>query len=73
MTPTTLLSRLATLPPDPAQVPLPGLRPLTRCEPSRLLRGSYRDLDLLRAVEPCRDGRGGCGGDGDGGGQGRLF
>ena len=50
MTPSTLLSRLATLPPDPAQVPLPGLRPLARCEPSRLLRGSYRDLDLLEPV-----------------------
>jgi len=73
MTPATLLSRLATLPPDPAQVPIPGLRPLARCEPSRLLRGSYADLDLLRAVEPCRGGRGGCGGDGYGGGQGRLF
>ena len=31
----------------------PRTAPLTRCEPSRLLRGSYRDLDSLQPVKPC--------------------
>ena len=54
---------------EPTKTPGPGPRALTRCEPSRLLRGSYRDLDLLEPVGVGRAGRG----DGDGGGQGRLF